>query len=200
MNDTMPSINSSELYESFLGSTMAERSFSSRPTTSSSFNKEVPSLSNSDDMLSQFTLPNYVELPNSFHSVDPENLPKKVRGDMDLTGKQLMPFLFKAADKLNAMKDKQTKAEGIKIRLKQLQSLVDEDLLPASTIRSLNHVVDSIEYENYQQAWEAYGRFVQTLPEETSRSWHWPSSIKLLICELKGAQRLGSAGSHLRNQ
>ncbi|KAF1761895.1 hypothetical protein GCK72_010154 [Caenorhabditis remanei] len=155
--------------------------------------------STSEECISQFTLPNYVESPQSIQSLDTGNIPKKVRGDLDLTGLELMPFLFKAADKLHAIKDKQAKAEGIKKRLIQLQNMFNENKIPEHLIRNLNYVVDSIEYENYQQAWEHYNRFSQSIPEEMSKSWFWLSSLKMLISELKGAQRIGSAGSHFRS-
>uniref|UniRef100_A0A1I7TBD0 TPR_REGION domain-containing protein n=1 Tax=Caenorhabditis tropicalis TaxID=1561998 RepID=A0A1I7TBD0_9PELO len=186
---------------------MADRdSFSSRPATSSSFKKEgTPvntvqyAMSTSDESISQFTLPNYVELPQSFQQRSTANVPKKVRGDLDLSGPELMPFLFKAADKLYSIKDKQAKAEGIKKRFYQLQAMFNQEKIADNFIRSLNYVVDSIEYENYQQAWEHYNRFVQSIPEESARNWRWLSSLKMLISELKGAQRIGSAGSHFRN-
>ncbi|EGT52121.1 hypothetical protein CAEBREN_04115 [Caenorhabditis brenneri] len=176
----------------------------SRPTTSGSFKKEgTPTSSNlfskstSEEGISQFTLPNYVELPDSFQQ-ETGNVPKKVRGDLDLSGPELMPFLFKAADKLHSIKDKQAKAEGIRKRFFQLQTMLNEDKIPENCIRNLNYIVDSIEYENYQQAWEHYNGFLQNIPEEELKNWRWLASLKMLINELKSAQRIGSAGSHFR--
>ncbi|CTQ86629.1 TPR_REGION domain-containing protein [Caenorhabditis elegans] len=209
MNDMMSSMNSSSYFESFSDSTMNEpnnRFVGSRPATSGSFNKEgtpttpnLFSLSNSEERISQFTLPNYVEQPTSSINQQTGRVVKKAQGEVDLSGEELMPFLYKAAERLREMKDKQTKAEGIKLRFGSLAKLISEEKLSDELIKSLNYVVDSLEFEKYQEAMNYYDQFCKKIPNEIAKSWYWLSSLKMLINELNVSRRGGSAGSHLRS-
>ncbi|CCD66168.1 TPR_REGION domain-containing protein [Caenorhabditis elegans] len=178
----------------------------SRPATSGSFNKEgtpttpnLFSLSNSEERISQFTLPNYVEQPTSSINQQTGRVVKKAQGEVDLSGEELMPFLYKAAERLREMKDKQTKAEGIKLRFGSLAKLISEEKLSDELIKSLNYVVDSLEFEKYQEAMNYYDQFCKKIPNEIAKSWYWLSSLKMLINELNVSRRGGSAGSHLRS-
>ncbi|CAI2349702.1 unnamed protein product [Caenorhabditis sp. 36 PRJEB53466] len=202
--------HSANFYEhTFLESsshTMNERNgnesmfYRSRPQTSGSVKKDTLSTNSwppsempkPPEPPTELSLPNYVGTPNDGKEVwGPKGMPKKAAGDVSLSGKQLVPFLIKATSFLPSVK-----AEGVQLRIRQLEQQIEEQSISEMCIKKLNFVVDAIDRGDYREAWDYYEALQETYKEEISCQ-NWLNGLRLLILELIPRQRpprIASAG------
>ncbi|CAB3401643.1 unnamed protein product [Caenorhabditis bovis] len=120
--------------------------------------------------------------------------PTKAAGDVSLSRKQITPFLIKASLRLPPVK-----AEGVQIRLRELPEVIDQ--LSEQCINKLNYLVDDLDRGAFEEARGSFETMKKMFPVEMNSNW--AKGIRLLIVELiphQKSRRIGSAGSHVRNQ
>ncbi|KAM3724394.1 Prion-like-(Q/N-rich) domain-bearing protein [Dirofilaria immitis] len=114
--------------------------------------------------------------------------PIKAAGDVSLSGFQLVQFLIKATYKLPSGVTR----DGIQLRINQLNESMNAGQVTDSCIKKLNFVVDALDRDLFDEAYQFFEQLQVSFPIETRTSW--AQGIRLLLNELRRPARIGSAG------
>ncbi|CAI4226093.1 unnamed protein product [Auanema sp. JU1783] len=152
-----------------------------------------PQQSNAGNLV--FSPPNTVDDGNETFAQQYDNYqpPVKAAGDVSLSGPQLVKFLTKASVRLP-----EVKCQGVQLRLRVLNEMIQQNLISEGCLKKLNFVVDAIDRQLYEEAGTYFDQLQQQFPQEIVS---WGQGLRLLILELKSlAPRIGSAGAYGRTQ
>ncbi|KAL7077614.1 hypothetical protein ACQ4LE_003468 [Meloidogyne hapla] len=120
--------------------------------------------------------------------------PIKAAGDVSLSGPQLATFLTKAA----LLLPQGPMCEGILLRIKQFEDLVQTRQISEPCLKKLNFVVDALDRHVYDEAGQFFEQMLVNYTDDCTIGG-WAHGIRLLIHELRKTQlpniRSHSAGT-----